>query len=413
MKDKRSQQKETTVTEDLAGKLCRKCGEFKPYSEFTKNAQIKDGHHVYCKTCKHAYEATTPGTNGRGFRLTKQQLQLRTEKRCGRCGQTKSVEDFTRLSTSVDGRYCYCRDCKREIEKARWDASSTSLKKREIQAISKLSPEDLDKLIETYRNAQADEVEPPYEGHEGKTCSKCGQYKSYEQFGKLASQKDGYHYWCKDCKRTYESMGFALEGRSIRPTREEVLNRKEKKCFKCNVVKPVEDFGKSSDRYDGLKGMCRECERKYMRDYYHGVHPEAPERPVAQGPRFKTPVDPERLKEEIERQESARKVMRHNNRAARREAEGSFTFVEFRTKFKDVFDCRCAYCNKELDFLNAEPDHVIPIIKDGTNDIDNIVPACNSCNSSKGDLDVVYWLKTKGFDTQAVLARLGLSGLPE
>lgn len=47
----------------------------------------------------------------------------------------------------------------------------------------------------------------------------------------------------------------------------------------------------------------------------------------------------------------------------------------------------CWYCGVPLDpFLTYTIDHVSPLSLGGTNDLDNLVPSCRSCNSSKGDL---------------------------
>ena len=50
---------------------------------------------------------------------------------------------------------------------------------------------------------------------------------------------------------------------------------------------------------------------------------------------------------------------------------------------------RCTYCNCDLLPAGREKnsftiDHVYPVRFGGTDDIDNLVPACFSCNSKKG-----------------------------
>ena len=76
-------------------------------------------------------------------------------------------------------------------------------------------------------------------------------------------------------------------------------------------------------------------------------------------------------------------VSRNNvrkRRALKASSDGNFTDEEFQL-LCEVFENRCVYCHKELP-LTA--DHMIPLSKGGSDSIENIVPACQSCNSSKG-----------------------------
>ena len=41
---------------------------------------------------------------------------------------------------------------------------------------------------------------------------------------------------------------------------------KEKKCFICGRVKPIDEFYKHKDMNDGHLNKCKECTRKYMSD---------------------------------------------------------------------------------------------------------------------------------------------------
>ena len=54
----------------------------------------------------------------------------------------------------------------------------------------------------------------------------------------------------------------------------------------------------------------------------------------------------------------------------------------------------CAYCGK---IHNLTIDHYIPLSKGGQHAISNIVPACLSCNCSKGAKKAEEWYKTRDY----------------
>ena len=52
----------------------------------------------------------------------------------------------------------------------------------------------------------------------------------------------------------------------------------------------------------------------------------------------------------------------------------------------------CAYCGATGDM---SLDHVVPLSRGGTHEIDNLLPACRSCNSSKGAKLLEEWLPSR------------------
>jgi 5-methylcytosine-specific restriction endonuclease McrA len=71
-------------------------------------------------------------------------------------------------------------------------------------------------------------------------------------------------------------------------------------------------------------------------------------------------------------------------RAKRAEAQGSHSVAEWKSVLRH-FGRRCVYCNTQLTPKNVSRDHKIPLSRGGTNNIQNIVPACRRCNSRKHD----------------------------
>jgi len=63
----------------------------------------------------------------------------------------------------------------------------------------------------------------------------------------------------------------------------------------------------------------------------------------------------------------------------------------------------CAYCAKTGESMQR--DCVLPISRGGRYTIDNVVPACRSCNASKSNDEVTGWLRRKRYNEAAFLVR--------
>ena len=63
----------------------------------------------------------------------------------------------------------------------------------------------------------------------------------------------------------------------------------------------------------------------------------------------------------------------------------------------------CAYCGATGTALQR--DCVLPISRGGRYTLDNIAPACRSCNASKCNDEVTGWMRRKRLDERAFLVR--------
>ena len=69
---------------------------------------------------------------------------------------------------------------------------------------------------------------------------------------------------------------------------------------------------------------------------------------------------------------------------------------------KEAWD-GCAYCGATDKPLQR--DCVLALSRGGRYTLDNIAPACGSCNASKCNEEVTHWLRRKRFDESAFLLR--------
>ena len=64
----------------------------------------------------------------------------------------------------------------------------------------------------------------------------------------------------------------------------------------------------------------------------------------------------------------------------------------------------CAYCGKQPN-ETMQRDCVLALSRGGRYTIDNIVPACRSCNASKNNGEVTTWMRRKRFNESEFLLR--------
>ncbi len=87
-------------------------------------------------------------------------------------------------------------------------------------------------------------------------------------------------------------------------------------------------------------------------------------------------------------------VRQHNRRARIKGNGGSHTVQDIQEQLKRQKH-KCYYCSAKFKKKNNNYiyhiDHVIPVIKGGSNDISNIVLACPTCNQTKNDRLLHEW----------------------
>jgi hypothetical protein len=125
-----------------------------------------------------------------------------------------------------------------------------------------------------------------------------------------------------------------------------------KKCTKCGVEKPLEDFHKRPETRDGRRTDCKECNQKMKADKWAALPEEVrKERNVKTRLRYQYGMTPEQYSEKVDEQ---------NNKCFICDQEGGYNgkplYVDHCHKKGSVRKLLCQHCNSGLGMFRDNPE---------------------------------------------------------
>ena len=179
-----------------------------------------------------------------------------------------------------------------------------------------------------------------------------------------------------------------------------------KRCSKCRILRSASAFAHDESRHERLTFVCRECRYVRVRQGAPGKRERQERR--AHGLKWCSGCSAWMSAETVTKNGQCLSCVRsytrnlyatsESFRAARRQHSSArgrgIQPISVRTMeiLTDTFEGFCAYCDNKA----TTWDHVLPVSRGGCSRLTNIVPACQSCNSSKGVKDALDWIEATG-----------------
>jgi 5-methylcytosine-specific restriction endonuclease McrA len=189
-------------------------------------------------------------------------------------------------------------------------------------------------------------------------------------FYKDKKSKDGYMGVCKKCKKNYD--------------KEYVLKNKEKTNLWKNNYR-LKNIKKENEKCKLYREKNKEKIALYA--YKYSNIPENKERKnYLRKLKYKTPN--QEIKHELYLKDKANsKIRMQKYRSNKKQVFSNFNKKDWEN-CKNHFNNKCAYCGSD-GVLHQE--HFVPLSKGGEYTVENIIPACKRCNSSKSNNSFEIW----------------------
>ena len=222
-------------------------------------------------------------------------------------------------------------------------------------------------------------------------CYTCGEQKELAEFVRDKRKRSGYGYQCKQCMRLNSNRWYG-DNRSRTLSRQAAYYAANRKAIqerrKGHHRRETEEERSKRRSANGdykrywteNREKCRasrnDWDNKHPGYYanYHRTHREQ----IARRGRKWLERNPERHLERCRRR-----------RARKLRAGGNFTAEQW-LEMKKSYQHTCLRCGKTEPEIQLTVDHVIPLLKGGRHEEENIQPLCGSCNKSKGTKTIDY-----------------------
>lgn len=103
-----------------------------------------------------------------------------------------------------------------------------------------------------------------------KTCGRCKNElpATSSFFTRNRSKSDGFHGWCRECRKKDRIKARSREKTRAAQWRSENPQPALKVCNVCGDFKPLDEFSSDPGQKDGKSRACKSCRSKYGKDYH-------------------------------------------------------------------------------------------------------------------------------------------------
>lgn len=240
-----------------------------------------------------------------------------------------------------------------------------------------------------------------------KKCSGCNTDKprTAEYFYRHKNHPDGFHSRCKECEKPEQQTDeYKAKRKAFRQSEKHQAYMKDyaKKYSQTEKYKAYQSAYEKSEKRKAYKKTYattpqrqayykerRESEevklyhKNYQRVYKRTGKYKQYEREYN---RSESAKESHKKYHQTERGRATQAISRHRRRVWESSATGDYTQDQWLALCAS-YDYRCLACQEKKPLT---VDHIIPLSRGGSNDISNIQPLCQSCNSEKGTRIIDY-----------------------
>jgi 5-methylcytosine-specific restriction endonuclease McrA len=221
-----------------------------------------------------------------------------------------------------------------------------------------------------------------------KICNVCGKSKPISEFPRAVGERHWVRPRCRGCEKKYKHNYYLGHQEEIRDRdhnyRHTHQEEKKERARIYYLAHAEEEKGRTRKWQQTHTEEVKELNRKYYQEHRE----EAKEFSHDYYQDHREDVD-ERNRIYSKKHPEYKRIGCRNRRARILNASGNGWSAKDEKQLKQDYSYRCAYCGKDT---KLELDHIVPISRGGKHAIENIVPACRSCNSSKGSKSLLKWM---------------------
>lgn len=227
-----------------------------------------------------------------------------------------------------------------------------------------------------------------------KVCTKCNLElpATKEYFHAKKNGLYGLASQCKKCRKEYFDSRKGIKQEYDKQYREEnkAHLRKIKKIYTENNKEKKKEYDKN--RYELNKEYFSERSKRYYKQNAEIIKANS-QKWYEENKEYANKQSLEWHRRNREKSHFIKSRNRYKRKQQAKDLPCSFTKKDWLTT-KKYFNYECAYCGVKSKLTQ---DHFIPVSKGGEYTINNIVPVCKSCNSSKLNKDFQEWYPEQEF----------------